>query len=214
VEVLPGPAFILQSAEAHTGELVIVTLGPLTNLAIALNVRPDLVDQVARLVVMGGAFFAPGNVTPHAEFNVYVDPHAADQVFNAPWNDITLVGLDVTHQTVFSRARWDSIDADSRGAAGLVRSIMQRTFTDRAMSGFYLHDPLALAAALEPDFVSGEEHVVSVEPGVDVRGKTVAVPGRGPVVATSVNAPGFLAVLAGALGLPDVDDAKGFERAE
>jgi inosine-uridine nucleoside N-ribohydrolase len=214
VEVLPGPAFILQSAEAHTGELVIVTLGPLTNLAIALNVRPDLVDQVARLVVMGGAFFVPGNVTSHAEFNVYVDPHAADQVFNAPWNDITLVGLDVTHQTVFSRERWDSIDADSRGAAGLVRSIMTRTFTDRAMSGFYLHDPLALAAALEPDLVRGEEHVVSVEPGVDVRGKAVAVPGRGPIVATSVNAPGFLAVLAGALGLPDVDDAKGFERAE
>jgi purine nucleosidase len=214
VEVLPGPAFILQSAEAHTGELVIVTLGPLTNLAIALNVRPDLVDQVARLVVMGGAFFVPGNVTPHAEFNVYVDPHAADQVFNASWRAVTLVGLDVTHQTVFSRERWDGIAPGAQGAPGLVRSIMQRTFTDRAMSGFYLHDPLALAVALNPDLVSGEEHTVSVDTTEEFRGKTTAVPGRGPEVATSVDSHAFLEMLSGALGLPRGDDAKGFERAE
>jgi inosine-uridine nucleoside N-ribohydrolase len=213
-EVLPGPAFILKSAEEHAGELVLVTLGPLTNLAIALNVRPGLVDQVAKLIVMGGAYLVPGNVTPHAEFNVYVDPHAADQVFNASWRGITLVGLDVTHQTVFSRERWDGIAADAQGAAALVRSIMQRTFTDRAMSGFYLHDPLALAVALNPDLVSGEEHTVSVDTTEEFRGKTAAVPGRGPLVATRVDAPAFLEILSGALGLPHADDAKGFERAE
>ncbi|MBA2453405.1 MAG: nucleoside hydrolase [Chloroflexia bacterium] len=81
---LPGPAFLLQSAARYPGDLTIVTLGPLTNLAIALNVRPSIADQVKRVVVMGGAWSVPGNVTPYAEYNVYVDPDAAQQVFSAP----------------------------------------------------------------------------------------------------------------------------------
>ncbi len=214
---LPGPAFILQSAARHAGELTLVTLGPLTNLAIALNVRPQIARQIKRIVVMGGAFFVAGNVTPQSEFNVYVDPEAAHQVFNADWNDITLVGLDVTHQTVLSRELWEGIPDGVSGPADLVRGVMERTFTERAMSGFYLHDPLALAVALDPGLVTGKTHTVTVENSFDAttRGKTTArVSSRGPMVATEVRAETFLDEFGAALGLPRADSRAGFENAE
>jgi inosine-uridine nucleoside N-ribohydrolase len=213
---LPGPAFILQSAERWAGALTLVTLGPLTNLAIALNVRPEIVTQIARVVVMGGAYHVPGNVTPHSEFNVYVDPEAADQVFRAKWDDITLVGLDVTHQTVLSRQLWDQIPAAASGVAGMVRGVMERTFIERGMSGFYLHDPLAVAVALDPDLVSCSPHSVDVEPWWSTtRGKTSVGPSvTGPRVATGVDAPRFVADLSTALGLPHTEASVGLDRAE
>jgi inosine-uridine nucleoside N-ribohydrolase len=211
---LPGPAFMLQSAERYAGELTIVTLGPLTNLAIALNVRPQIVRQVRKIVVMGGAYYIPGNVTAHAEFNVFVDPDAARQVFEADWDDITLVGLDVTHQTVLSRELWDEIPADATGAAGLVRGVMERTFLERNMSGFYLHDPLAVAVALQPDLVSGSRHGVRVESGIEMRGRTTPQSGGGPLIATEVQSQTFVASLAQSLDLPVVDANSGLENAE
>lgn len=214
---LPGPAFILQSAAAFDGELTLVTLGPLTNLAIALNVRPQIVRQIKRIVVMGGAYFVPGNVTPVSEFNVHVDPEAADQVFNADWNDITLVGLDVTHQTVLARDLWERIPEGSGGAAGLVRGLMGRTFLERSMSGFYLHDPLAVAVTLDPDLVQGTAHHVTVDSSAagESRGATrAAASDRGPVVATKVLAARFVRELSEVLGLPPTNSTRGFEQAE
>ncbi len=213
---LAGPAFIIQSAAKHAGDLTLVTLGPLTNLAIALNVRPEITYQIRRVVAMGGAFSLPGNVTPHSEFNVYVDPEAARQVFEADWGDITLVGLDVTHQTVLSRGLWERIPEMNDGPAGLVRGLMARTFTERAMSGFYLHDPLAVAVALDPDFVEGAVRAVTVEPsGATTRGKTtIEVADRGPRVATSVRAAAFVAEFCAVLGLPASDATAGLENAE
>ncbi|HQY31352.1 MAG TPA: nucleoside hydrolase, partial [Thermomicrobiales bacterium] len=81
--VLPerGPAMIIRLAREMQGELVLIAVGPLTNIAIALNVFPDLPSLIKRLVIMGGAFDVPGNVTPHAEFNIWADPEAAQQVF-------------------------------------------------------------------------------------------------------------------------------------
>lgn len=215
---LPGPAFILQSARKHDGDLTLVTLGPLTNLAIALNVRPQITRQIKRVVVMGGAFFVPGNVTPASEFNAYVDPEAAHQVFNADWNDITLVGLDVTHQTVLSRDLWQRIPEGEGGTAGLVRMLMERTFTERAMSGFYLHDPLAVAVALAPDLVTGKRCRVAVDNSTltATRGKTRAIVGSdaGPHVATEIQAVRFVHELGTALGLPVADSTAGFDKAE
>lgn len=213
---LPGPAFILQSAVKYAGDLVLVTLGPLTNLAIALNVRPDLVEQVSKVVVMGGAYHVDGNVTPKAEFNVFVDPDAANQVFAAPWNDITLVGLDVTHQTVVSRDQWNGIPSDATGLAGLVRGITERTFLERDMSGFYVHDPLAVAVALDPTLVQGTRHRVEVGTIGDDRGNTVVMGDdpTGPLVATTVDASRFINDLADTFGLPQVSATSGLERAE
>jgi purine nucleosidase len=210
-----GPAFIIQSAERYAGELVLVTLGPLTNLAIALNVRPEIVEQIAHVVVMGGAYFVPGNITPHAEFNVYVDPGAAAQVVAAAWSDIVLIGLDVTHQTAFPRAAWEGVPADAGGATGLAQRLMARTFTERDMPGFYLHDPLAVAVALDGSLVAGELAEISVVTQGEERGKTsasLAIPG--PMVATQVDAGRFLTEFGDLFGVTGTETGQGLERAE
>ncbi len=213
---LAGPAFIIQSAATYARELTLVTLGPLTNLAIALNVRPEITRQIDRIVVMGGACFVPGNVTTTSEFNIYADPEAAQQVLDAPWNDLTLVGLDVTHQTVLSRDLWERIDSTEAGVAGLIRGVMERTFTERAMSGFYLHDPLALAVALDRGLVSGVSHEVTVADSASPnRGQTIATASdSGVYVALEVQAARFVRELGSALGLPEADSGVGFEQAE
>jgi len=212
---LAGPAFIIQCAERFAGELDLVAVGPLTNLAIALNVRPQIASQIRRVVVMGGAYSVPGNKTPSAEFNVYVDPDAAQQVFNADWNDITLLGLDVTHRTVLARELWARIPGDADGAAGLVRGATERTFTERGKSGFYLHDPLAVAVALEPDLIQGTQASISVEVTGQARGKTSASEnGSGPLVAREVDSERFVRELCQVLELPTMDARAGFENPE
>lgn len=212
---LAGPAFIIQCADRYAGQLDLVAVGPLTNLGIALNVRPQIVKQVRSVVVMGGAYFVPGNKTPHAEFNAYVDPDAADQVFNAKWDDITLIGLDVTHRTVLARDVWARIPNDATGAAGLVRGLTRRTFSERGKSGFYLHDPLAVAVALDPGLVRGTHYSIKVESSGEARGKTS--PNQrdtGPMVATEVDAERFVRDLSEVLGLPEIDIGAGFVNAE
>ena len=92
-------------------ELTLVTLGPLTNLAIALNVEPNLPELLKSVVVMGGAYSVPGNTTPAAEFNILVDPEAAEQVFTARFPTLTTVGLDVTERVALTRDDWDAVNA-------------------------------------------------------------------------------------------------------
>lgn len=212
---LAGPAFIIQCAERFAGELDLVAVGPLTNLAIALNVRPQIASQIRRVVVMGGAYSVPGNKTPNAEFNVYVDPDAAQQVFNADWNDITLLGLDVTHRTVLARELWARLPGDADGAAGLVRGVTERTFTARGKSGFYLHDPLAVAVALDHGLVRGPNSAIDVTPAGEFRGKTsVKKNDNGPRVAREVDSDRFVRDLCQVLELPSMDARAGFENPE
>jgi purine nucleosidase len=215
-EVEPaGPAFIIESALRYGPELTVVTLGPLTNLAIAINVRPEIVHYIGRVVVMGGAYQIGGNVTPHAEFNMYVDPDAAGQVLGAAWPDLTLVGLDVTHRTVFSRQTWEQMDPASGPAAALVQAVMRRTFTERDMSGFYLHDPLAVAVAVDPSLVTGLRRRADVSTIAETRGKTtLSMDHEHSLVATEVDAERFIRNLGHALALPDGEHTLGFERAE
>jgi inosine-uridine nucleoside N-ribohydrolase len=91
---------------------------------------------------------------------------------------------------------------------------MERTFTERDMSGFYLHDPLAVAVALEPELVSGTSQVITVEPTGEQRGRTRSSVGAGPIVATTVDAGRFVNELAESLGLPPGDVSLGFARPE
>lgn len=216
-QALAGPAAIIAAAAEHAGTLDVVTLGPLTNLAIAINVRPEIVRQIRRVIVMGGAFSVPGNVTPHAEFNVFVDPDAALQVFAAGFRDCTVVGLNVTHQTVLSRDLWKGISDTAEGSAKLVRDVLRRTFSERDKSGHYMHDPLAAAVALDPTLVCDRTLNVTVDREGEIRGKTLAEAenaGTGVKVAQSVDAARFQLLLAGALGLPAVSADVGFERVE
>lgn len=193
---------LLDNAAQFEGELVLVALGPLTNVAMALSLRPALVRQVRKLVLMGGAYLSEGNVSQHAEFNAYTDPHAAAQVMDADWNEIVAIGLDATHQTVIWRDQWEAISDTAEHTAGLVRQVTGRTFTERGMDGCYLHDPLAVGVALYPDLIEVERRTVSVTVEGDERGKTDVIETGHVAVAMTVDAWRFEEMFAECMGLP------------
>jgi inosine-uridine nucleoside N-ribohydrolase len=147
--------FICDQARRHAGELTLVAVGPLTNLAMALALEPDLPQRVRQVVVMGGAFGTlghGGNVTPVAEANVYCDPHAADTVFGAAW-PVTVVGLDVTHQVPMSSAYLDALGREGGDEGRYLRDITrayERFYHHRTGGGIYAHDASAVACALDP----------------------------------------------------------------
>ncbi|OYU43973.1 MAG: nucleoside hydrolase [Burkholderiales bacterium PBB4] len=100
--------FIVDMARAHPGEITLVAVGPLGNLAAALMLEPKLKTLLREVIIMGGTILEPGNVSPVAEANIWNDPHAADKVFTAGWK-LTMVGLDVTHQVIVSVAQIQKI---------------------------------------------------------------------------------------------------------
>lgn len=153
-EALAAPRFIAEMARRHPGELTLVAVGPLTNLALALQHDPQLVDHVKEVVVMGGAFGANGhrgNVSPVAEANIASDPHAADRVFTARW-PVTIVGLDVTHEVLLSTADLDALGRDGGAEGAFIRAIT-RCYEDfyrpQTGGGIYSHDASAVACALD-----------------------------------------------------------------
>ena len=197
---LPAPAlkphgmsaveFIRDRAAKSAGPLTVIALGPLTNVAAALESRPDLADALAEIVVMGGAFEAPGNVTPCAEFNIHEDPWAANAVF-ASGVPVTIVGLDVTRRTSMHRRSGPQWFAGTSKSAQLGNRILADRFQERSdLQEFYLHDPLAVAAAIDPDILTCRPAQVSVVTDGEVRGRTIARYGDGTArVAVGVDAP-------------------------
>ncbi len=165
-----GPATIVRMAQERPGELTVIAVGPLTNLAIALSVEPDLPSMIKSLVVMGGAFWIQGNMTKAAEFNFFVDPEAASQVFAAPFNDITVLGLDVTHEAPIPRAWWEAAGAHETPAQQLFHLAFRESFevnTDRA---HYMHDAMAVATVVDRSLIQTESHVVAIDGGLNERG--------------------------------------------
>jgi len=178
LETLDGADLILETVRAFSGRLVLIAVGPLTNLALAIQRDGEALKQCSRIVIMGGAVMSPGNVTPVAEFNMYVDPEAAAVVFEAGL-PIDLVPLDVTRQVLLTRGALQA--SLGRNASTLARFIEDFTAfgfdfgESRGEGGIYLHDPLAVAVALEPDLVKLEPLHVAVEAeGRLTRGMTVA----------------------------------------
>ena len=161
-----GPAVIIRLARQRPGEITLVCLGPLTNLAIALNVEPNLTELLAGVALMGGAYNVPGNTTPAAEFNILVDPEAAEQVFAAPFKRLTAVGLDVTEQVRLTTADWKHA-LDNAGTlhptAALLGEVGRFAYGELGRESFALHDPLAVAAALQPDLISREDAAIAVD---------------------------------------------------
>ena len=206
---LTAPEAIIAMAEEFAGELVLVAVGPYTNIAMALSLRPDLTQLVRRIVVMGGAYFNPGNVTPHAEYNIYTDPHAAQQVFSADWKEIIAVGLDVTHSAAITKKMWDAIPANAEGSAGLMKAIVERTYVERVRSGFFLHDPLAMAVALDDSLITTASHYVDVVTEGEERGKTIVSLDGNVRVAKSVDAERFVKKFCEAVNIPFIHDAEG-----
>ncbi|MGF1566833.1 MAG: nucleoside hydrolase [Nodosilinea sp.] len=154
-----------RSAEPQSKPITLATLGPLTNLAVALVQCPDIVQGIDRVVMMGGAI-GTGNVTPAAEFNIYADPHAAKVVVEAGLN-LTMLGLDVTHQVLTTPARLTALAAlgtpVGRAATDLLRDYGQGDIERHGLAGSPLHDPCVIAYLLRPDLFAGQPMGLAIE---------------------------------------------------
>lgn len=200
---LRGPASIVHHAHSRPGEVTLVCLGPLTNLAIALNVEPDLPSMLKKVVIMGGAFWTPGNIKPdqHAEFNLYVDPEAADQVFRAEWPEIYAVGLDVTHEAPVTDDVWNLIVNSDSAPAQLIQALYRSRVENPDTGQSYIHDAMAVAAALEPDLIGWERHDIEMQTSESHRGQSRLVPGDSLKVAREVDTLSFMARFYERLGI-------------
>ena len=193
---LRAPDYLAYMAYTHPGELVIIALGPLTNVAQAIRGEPRMLRWVKHIYVMGGALHVPGNVTPHAEFNIYSDPVAAGEVLGSGI-DTTLIGLDVCGEPVLTPADVEGSDTASAGGL-LAQEVVRGWFAFRPDSDRYmLCDPLTVAAAVRPQLFEYERAAVSVETDDGDRlGETTARYGEGSVqVARTVRAAEATAVV-------------------
>ncbi|RRN74712.1 nucleoside hydrolase [Agrobacterium deltaense] len=148
------------------GTVTLCTLGALTNVALALLKAPEIADRVKELVMMGGGFFEGGNITPAAEFNIYVDPQAADIVFRSGM-PIVMMPLDVTHQLLTTKARVSRIrDIGTRPATAMAEMLefFERFDIEKYGSdGGPLHDPTVIAYLVKPELFQGRECNVEIE---------------------------------------------------
>lgn len=146
---LSAPEYLVEMAREHRGELVVCAVGPLTNIADAMRLDPDFARNLNKLVIMGGAVFCPGNITTHAEANIFHDVQAADEVFAAPPRTI-LVGLDVTLKTLYEPADFDHLARQSPDMGAFLRDISRfylKFYKDvGGLEGCGLHDSTAVIA--------------------------------------------------------------------
>ncbi len=198
--------YIIDTLRAHpAGTVTLCPLGPLTNIATAFQKAPDIAAKVQELVLMGGAYFQVGNITPAAEFNIYVDPEAADIVFKsgAP---IVVIPLDVTHKALVTKARNDAFRAIGTPvgiAVAQMTDFFERFDKEKYGSeGAPLHDPCVTAYLIAPNLFKGRHVNVEIETTSTLtRGMTVAdwwnVTDRPPnaTFMGDVDADGFFALL-------------------
>ena len=213
---LPDPTMPLQDAHgvefiigtvraAAEGDVTLCPLGPLTNIATALQRAPEIAPRIREIVLMGGAYFEVGNITPAAEFNIYVDPEAADIVFKSGI-PITVMPLDVTHKALVTA---DRVTAFRKMGTHVGRMVAEWTdFFERfdkekyGSAGAPLHDPCVIAYLLKPELFSGRHVNVEIETRSELTmGMTVAdwwrVTDRPPnaMFMGDVDADGFFALL-------------------
>lgn len=187
--VLPDPTMPLQDQHGvdfiidtlrnePSGTVTLCPLGPLTNIATAFERAPDIVERVQEIVLMGGAYFEVGNVTPAAEFNIYVDPQAADIVFKSGV-PLVVMPLDVTHKALVTKARNDAFRAlpgDVGHAVAEMTDFFERFDKEKYGSdGAPLHDPTVIAYLIRPDLFKGRHVNVQIETTSELTlGMTVA----------------------------------------
>ena len=172
----PAAQFIVDEIMAQPGEITLVPIGPLTNVALALRLEPRITENVREVVLMGGNAFGPGNATPAAEANIHNDPEAADVVFSAPWQ-VTMVGLDVTHHTVMDPqhlARYKTFDNPlAQHIARIVPFYLEFYREYEALDGIYVHDPCTIAYLVDPSLFKSRHHPIRVDTNHSIsRGKT------------------------------------------
>jgi purine nucleosidase len=180
--------FLIETLRAEPeGTVTLVPIGPLTNIATAMERAPDIIPRIQEIVLMGGGCFEGGNITPAAEFNIYVDPEAAKLVFGAGV-PLVVMPLDVTHKALTSRARVEAFRNAGRVGPAVASwtDFFERFDKEKYGSeGAPLHDPCTIAYLLKPDLFTGRHINVEIETGSDLTlGMTVAdwwrVSGRAP----------------------------------
>jgi len=159
--------YLIETLRAASEQsIVLVVTGPLTNVATALVMAPDIVGKISRLVMMGGAFHEPGNITPAAEFNIYVDPHAAKVVFESGIKP-TVFGLDVTHQMLITPKRLEAIAAIPGHIGSVVADLLeffnQYDISKYGWDGAPLHDPCTIAYLIDPTIFTAREMSVEID---------------------------------------------------
>jgi len=170
-----APDLIIDMVHRMPGQLTLVPIGPLTNIALAILKDPMIIPLVKEVVIMGGSI-SEGNVTAAAEANIYNDPEAAKVVFDAGWK-LTMVGLDVTHRTNFGRSHLERL-GKTHGTlndfATRVMTFLVELSAKFGAEGTPMHDPLAMGVAIDPSFVRTRQMRVDVETrGEFTRGATV-----------------------------------------
>jgi inosine-uridine nucleoside N-ribohydrolase len=203
----PAVDFLAEQLLAAGEPLTVIAVGPLTNIALLLALQPEAADRIGRLALMGGAI-REGNITPSAEFNIWIDPEAAARVFGAGL-DVTMVGLDVTNRCVLTRADAERLHAS--GAIGTAAAEMLDFYLGYyegayAHGGAPIHDALAVAHVVRPDMVTVEHRHVEIELTGLCRGRTVVdvrqrttLPEPNAHVAVDVDAESFRDFLVGRL---------------
>jgi purine nucleosidase len=202
-----GVDFIIETLRAEdTGTVTLCPLGPLTNIATAFTKAPDIIEKVQEIVLMGGGYFEGGNITPSAEFNIYVDPEAADIVMKSG-AQVTMMPLDVTHKALTTRARVDRFRAMGTKVGDMVAAwtdFFERFDKEKYGSeGAPLHDPTVIAYLIQPDLFAGRHINVEIETKSELTlGATVAdwwrVSDRAPnaLFIKDIDADGFFDLLA------------------
>lgn len=180
IEPDPRPAhrFIIDTVRANPGEVTIVAVGRMTNLANALREDPEIAGLVKQVVIMGGAFDVPGNVTPAAEANIHGDPEAADCIFLAPWK-VVVAGLDVTGQTHMSRGFLDDMAARGGKDVELLQRVSDfyiKFYAHAVEDGMLVHDSCACVYVVAPELFELRSGPVRVVCGGIADGQTIQKP--------------------------------------
>ena len=206
-----GVDFLIEKLRATpSGEITLCTLGPLTNVAMAMVKAPDIVPRIREIVMMGGGYFEMGNITPAAEFNIYVDPEAADIVMKSGI-PIVMMPLDVTHKVLTLKRRVEKIGALGTKVSKFIVDMLgffERFDVEKYGSdGGPLHDPTVIAYLLKPELFSGRMCNVEIETASELTvGMTVVdwwqVTKRrhNAMVMKDVNAEGFFELLTERVG--------------
>jgi inosine-uridine nucleoside N-ribohydrolase len=158
--------FLVRTVTADRGQIEIIALGPLTNLALALQRQPSFAAAVKRLVIMGGAVASlpdgAGNVTPNAEFNFWVDPEAARIVLRSGI-PIELSALNVSRKTALTKQWYERLVANNTPLTQLIRSQMDQVFVQTPTRSLLMFDEVAVASAIDPTLVKTEQLIVDVD---------------------------------------------------
>lgn len=201
VEETSAVDFLVEAVGKYGDDLVIVPTGPSTTIAAAIEAS-NVFRESARIVMMGGALTVPGNVTPWAEANINQDPEATDLMFRSLRN-VTMIGLDVTLKTLLTTketAKWAELDTAGGDFLAAITNYYIEAYktTSPHLGGCGLHDPLAVAVAIDPALVDTFEINMKVDTEGDTRGRTIGDetrlndPDKHAAVALRVDTQGFL----------------------